>query len=272
MQIGAKAQIARATLTALVAVAILFFLGVVVFVLCAGLQINPFKETTTSFLLASFAGLIGVAAVLVLLNVAANVSMIADAQIAELNVEPRRPFLRRWIVGFFAVAVLLTGLVFTGTYLSKERYLAVVRGQAEDVLNENKDMLEEIDRLLASGKVEDYKRITEINKYLKNQRSGLPDLTIIYPGKFENKLVFYQVGSYFPGNIEKAIYDPSYFQCTKNLDCEFLKRFFSGENVEALEKYTVRDDRFYIYIPHAGKESRFVLLFDRRNSYGKLGS
>ena len=52
------------------------------------LQINPFKEITTSFLIAAFLGLIGIATVLVLLNVATSVSLIADAKIADLNLAP----------------------------------------------------------------------------------------------------------------------------------------------------------------------------------------
>jgi hypothetical protein len=81
MEQGAKAQIAKLTLTLLTVVVFALFLGVLV--LCAGLQINPFRETTTTFLIASFIGLIGVAAVLVLLNVATNISLIADAKISE---------------------------------------------------------------------------------------------------------------------------------------------------------------------------------------------
>lgn len=77
MELDTKAQIAKATLNLLTAVVGLFLLGVLVLVLCAGLQINPFKETTTSFLIAVFVGLIGVATVLVLLNVATNISLIA---------------------------------------------------------------------------------------------------------------------------------------------------------------------------------------------------
>src|SRR5437762_5965585 len=118
MQPGTKVQIARTTLSLLTLVASLFLLGVLVLVLCVGLQINPFKETTTSFLIAAFVGLIGVAAVLVLLNVATNVSLIADARIAEMKIEPRRGVLRRWSAAFLVVAVVLVGLIFGGTYLS----------------------------------------------------------------------------------------------------------------------------------------------------------
>jgi hypothetical protein len=272
LQLATKAQIARATLSLLTVVASLFFLGVLVLVLCAGLQINPFRETTTSFLLAAFAGLTGIAAVLVLLNVATNMSLIADAKIIELKLEPQPGALRKWLVAFVVTAAALAGLVFGGTYLSKERYLGIVRTQADEVLNNNKSLLEEISRRLASGKHEDYQRINEIRNFLQNQRSGLPQLTVIYSGKFADKMTFYSVNQYYPYNQENRIYVPTYFTCTEKLDCDYLTRFFSGEKASTLQKYTVRDDQFYIYIPFVGSDTRFVLLFDRRNSYGKIGS
>jgi len=272
MELKTKAQIARATLSLLVVVASLFFLGVLVLVLCAGLEINPFRETTTSFLVAAFAGLAGVAAVLVLLNVVTNISLIADAKIAELRIEPRQGVLGKWLIAFGLAAAALVTLVFGGTYLSKERFLGVVHTQANEVLRANKNLLAEISRLLASGKSEDYRRIAEIRTFLQNQRSGLPQLTVIYSGKFADKLAFYRINEYYPENQETRAYAPTYFTCTQNLDCEYLTRFFSGEKVDILQKYTLRDDQFYIYIPFIGNEARFVLLFDRRNSYGKFGS
>jgi hypothetical protein len=272
MELDTKAQIAKTTLSLLTVVVGLFLLGVLVLVLCAGLEINPFRETTTSFLIAAFVGLIGIAAVLVLLNVATNVSLIADAKIAELKIEPRPTSLRKWFMAFLGVAIVLVSLVFGGTYLSKERYLAVVHSQADEVLKQNESLLEEVSRLLASGKPEDYKRIFDIRAFLENQRSGLPQLTLVYSGKFDDKLAFYKVGEYFPGDVEKKTYSPSYFACTRNVDCDYLTRFFSGANVEVLRKYTFREDQFYIYIPFTGKEARFVLLFQSRNSYGKIGS
>jgi hypothetical protein len=272
MQLEAKAQIAKTTLSLLTLVASLFFLGVLVLVLCVGLQINPFRETTTSFLVATFVGLIGVAAILVLLNVATNISLLADAKIAELKIEPSNKLVKKWVGIFFVVAFALVAIVFAGTYLSKERYLAVVHSQADEVLSANKSALEEISRLLASNRYEDYKQISEIRNFLENQRSGLPQLTVIYSGKFADKLVFYKLEGYFPDDPQHRTYNPTYFPCTQNVDCRYLTKFFSGEQVAVLEKYTVRDDQFYIYIPFAGKESRFILLFNRTNSYGKIGS
>ena len=125
---------------------------------------------------------------------------------------------------------------------------------------------------MSSGQYDDYERISGIRDFLANQRSGLPQLTVIYSSKFADKLAFYKISDYFPRDPQNKIYTPTYFQCSQNLDCDYLKRFFSGAKVSALEKYTVRDDQFYIYVPVIGEKARFVLLFSRTNTYGKLGS
>lgn len=272
MNLETKAQISRSTLSLLIAVISLFLLGGLVCVLCAGFNINPFKETTTSFLIAAFVGVIGIVMVLVLLNVATGISLIAEARIAELKIEPRAGLLQKWVIAFFAVAIILTGIIFGGTYVSKDRYLAVVQANADEVLKENESLLAEMSRLLASGKPADFKRIYEIRDFLVNRRSGLPELTMVYSGKFTDKLALYEVGSYFSGDVGKDTYTPRYFSCTRNLDCDYLNRFFTGEKVEVLRKYTIRDSQFRIYIPYTGNESRFILVFDSRNSYGKIGS
>jgi hypothetical protein len=171
------------------------------------------------------------------------------------------------------VAIAAIVLIFGGTYLSKERYLAVVHRQADEVLQTNNNLVDEISRLLASGKPEDFKRIIEIRNYLQSQRSGLPSLTIIYSGRFADKLALYRVGDYVSETKETGItYSPSYYTCTQNVDCDYLSRFFASGQAQILQKYTMRDDQFYIYIPYTGKERKFVMLFERRNQYGKLGS
>jgi hypothetical protein len=271
MRLETKAHVGRFTLSLLVAVTWLFCLGVIVLVLCTGFGINPFRETTTSFLLAAFAGLIGAAAVLVLLNVATNLSLIADAKIAELSIATRPGALKKWMIGFGLAVAILVGLIFGGTYLSKRRFLAVVHAQADDVLSANKSLLEEISRRLASGEPEDYKRIVEIRNFLQNQRSGLPNLTVIYSGKFGDKLAFYKLNEYLPYTVNGSL-APTYFTCTQDIDCDYLAKFFSGEKVGVLQKSSLRDDQFYIYVPYVGSDARFVLLFDRANYYGKIGS
>jgi hypothetical protein len=272
MKLQTKIQLSKVTFSLLALVASIFLLGVLVFVLCVGLQINPFEQATSAFLLTAFVGLIGVIAVLVLFNVATNINLIAEAKIAKLNVESGSRVFTRYGIIFAVTALLLVGMIFVGTYLSKEKYVAIVRAQANEVLQENDDLLEKIGALLTSGKVADFKKLYDIREFLERQRSGLPQLAIIYASDFEGKPALYAIRRSFGGNVEKDIYVPNYFECTKGLDCDYLKRFFSGEDVGILQQSTFRDDNCYIYIPHVGKDARFILLFRRENSYGKIGS
>lgn len=272
MNLETKAQIARSSLFLLIVVIGLVFLGALVCILCAGLDINPFRETTTSFLVAAFVGLIGIVAALFLLNVATDISMIADASIAGLNIQPRADALKKWVIAFFAAAFVLVALIFGGTYFSRVRYLDVVQDQANEVLKENENLLAEISQRLAAGQAADFNRISDIRNFLANQRSGLPNMTIIYSGKFSNKLALYQVSEFYSGVTERNTYQPVYFECTRKLDCDYLKTFFSGNKVDVLKKSTIRGSQFNIYVPYIGKEARFVLMFGSSNSYGKIGS
>ena len=272
MKLETKVQVAKTSLSVLIYIVVLFLLGVVVLVVCAGLQINPFRETTTSFLLALFTGLIGVAAILVLLNVATNISLIADARIAQLQVEPRPGILKKWVVMFVCAAAALVGLVFIGTYLSKERYLQVVGQQVNEVVKDNRPSFEEIGHLLVAGKPEDFKRIGEIHNYLVTRKPDLSQLTIIYSGKIGDKLVFYREAGDYYYNPESRKDPRTYYTCTPKIDCDYLNKFFAGASVDILRKYTMRNDRFYFYVPVSTSDSRFVLLFERWNSYGKIGS
>jgi hypothetical protein len=266
-----KVEIAHMTLFLLTVVAALFVLGIVVLVLCAGLRLNPFRERTTSFLLAVFGGLIGLASILVLLNIATNISLIADAKIAGANVLPDANVLTRWIPSFLGTALAVVSVIFAATHFSRKKFLQIVRAQADDVLKRNEGLVKEISSRLAASQPSDYKRVWEIREFLKNQRSDLPDLAVIYSGKFADKLALYQIETYYSGNEEKNTYTPKYFACTQNLDCEYLTEFFSGTKVDVLQNCTSGND-FCIYIPIVGSESRFVLLFERKSYYGKFGS
>lgn len=271
MNIRTKLQLSRISFFLLTLVTFLFLLGILVLVLCFGLQINPFGQMTSTFLLTVFIGLIGAVAVLVLFNVATSINLIADVKMSESKIETSGGGLKKWIAVFSVTAATLACIVVAGTYVSKYRYLAVVRSQADEVLKQNADLLESIASLLASGKYADFKKAHEICNFLEHQRSGFPKLEIIYAGDYDGRMVNYKIDGYFGGNAGRTAYAPSYFRCSKGLDCDYLKRFFSGEKVDAMQKFTFRDDQFYIYVPYIGKESRFVLLFNKQNRYGKSG-
>lgn len=247
-------------------------MGILVLVMCAGLSINPFKKKTTTFLLAFFGGLIGLASILVLLNLATNISIIADARFATNNIAPPTEILLKWIPGFFAFAGAIVGAIFVSTRIARLKKLQTLRNSIDQMLEQNEDMLEKISGKLASGERQDMQQVCDIREYIKNQRADFPDLTIIFPGTFERRVTFHYLDKYTHISEEKDAqkFTAKYFACTPNYDCEFLNSFFSGEPAETLQHGS--DNDFKIYVPIKGKETRFVLLFSQRDTFGKIGS
>ena len=63
-------------------------------------------------------------------------------------------------------------------------------------------------------------------------------------------------------------YQPVFYTHLEKVDCDYLNRFFRGENIAAIQETTLREDRYYIEI--LTNSSRYVLLFESWNSYGKI--
>lgn len=278
MLLQTKARLSRATLILLCWVAVAFILGVSVLTLCAGLNINPFHERATTLLFAAFFGLIGAAFGLFLLNVAINISIIADARISELpSTNSQASIPKKWIIYTLAAALLVTTFLVGSSYFSKKTYMSLVRSQAEDILQHNSSLLDQIaTKLAANGDARDYKEISDILKFLQSQRANLPNITLLYSGTFASKTTYYQLtgdGRYSleapkPGDS----YAHVYFSCKPEIDCEYIQNFFSGNNAEPMEHFSFRSDEFTIYLPYVINGKRFILLFARWNRYGKLGS
>ncbi len=273
MNIQTKAQIAKLTLALLTLVATLFLLALVVIVVCAGFQINPFKQETTTFLWFAFVGLIGLATMLVLLNVATNISLIADAKIAELKLESNPRLIKKYVIGLCLAVMGIVAFIFVGTSLSQQNELNNVRAKADEVLKENDKSITDIAAALASGQSDDYTRISQICRFLQERRRGLPRVSVIYSGKFEDKPALFQIQSGHRSIVNPEKYDPEYFSCTQDFDCDYLNSFFAGKNVAVMQKFSKEDQNaFCIYIPIVRKDTRFILTFDRRNYYPNYGS
>lgn len=269
MRLETKIQLSSLSLRALSLAAALFVVGLFVIVLCLGLGVNPFREQTTSLLISSFMGLIGLCTVSVLLSVAANLSILADVRLASTGVAPPR-FPAMWLLILGVVSIIIAAGIGASTYYSKQRYLTVVLGQALEVATENSDIIEDIARLSAKTDLESYTQIAKKVQYLKSQREGLPDLQIIFQSQRGGKLSLRRAGDY--NYSSQTAFEPPYYACRKEVDCDYLKAFFDGKNVKSKSDYTLKDDMFYVYLPVVTSAGRIVLLFDKQNHYGKVGS
>jgi len=270
MRTDIKFHISKLSLIILITLSALFILSTAVLALCAGLKINPFKESTSVFLISVYMGAIGLGVATFLLNIAINVSLIAETKVAQSNSSEAKSKIKFWlyIIGGITAATMI--VILAGTVLSEKKYLSIVHQQANEVLNNNDDLLSKIGTLL-SNDTKNMPAIADINKFLANQRADLPQLTLIYSGNFEGKMALYELGTYFSEN-DKGIALRTYYQCSKSIDCDYLKSFFSGNSAEILQRNTRRNDMFWIYFPFERGGSKFVFMFKKHQNYGKIGS
>ncbi len=271
MNIETKAQLSKTTLYVLMLVASCIIVGTVVIILCTGLSINPFRERTSGFLVASFMGLIGIAFVSLFLNVAANLSLLAEAKILEQRVDASRHGLRPWFIGVALATFSGIAVVAGGARLSERKFLAVVRGQAEEILSENDDAVVKIGVALKAKRLEALSDMPDLIHFLESRRRDLPDLELIYAGEFQGKRALRVIRKYNWNGPQAQKAPPPYFECDRSVDCDYLSRFFDGQKSDVLEKISDRDS-YRIYFPEERDGMRFVLLFGRTQSYGKLGS
>lgn len=273
MRIETKIQISKSTLTLLTGIISLFAVGTIVITICAGLGINPFKARTTVFLMSVFMGSIGLAFAALCLNIAANLNLVVDSKLNQLNPEPTRGGLKKWGSILIGIVIFSILVIVLGTISSERRFLNVVHTQAKTLIDENQSLITKLTTLLQDGSPAALKQVGPILKFFENQRKGLPSVTLIYSGIFEDKMALYRINDYFPTS-NKEEFSPTYFQCTQKLDCEYLKDFFSGKKMDPLRKFIRDDDSFFIYMPFQSEEakSRFILLFGREQHYGKYGS
>jgi hypothetical protein len=268
MDTKTKQSFSTFTFYLLLGVGAVFLVGVIDLVLCTGLKINPFTERATTLLFAAFIGLIGIAIVTFLLNVAANLSLLAESKNGPA---PARPFpMKMFAILFGLVAFSSVALIAGGTWASERRFLAVVEKQTEEILSQNKDLVARLGVLIQGQSRKEFEEVSSILHFLGSQRRNLPNLTLIYDGTFENKPALYQANAYLPKDV--GPYVPRYYECYQERDCQYLKDFFSGKQPPKLSSFSRSSGTFYIYYPVETGKRRFILLLERNNSYGKLGS
>lgn len=271
MRIESKAQLSKVTLILLILITCFFTMGIILGVVAITFHLNPFREMTTTFLMMAFLGSIGLATATLFLNVATNLSLIADSKISELKLSSKQNGLRPWFIGLSGVTVIVLAFIVLGSTYSEKTSLKVTQSQVNEVLNENKDLLNQVAKLIQDGSAPKIKKVSEIIRFLRNQRAGLPYLTLIYSGSFEDRLALYEMSDSFSAD-EKGTFQPRYYQCTQEIDCTYLRDFFKTGNLQTMEKLVRKTNAFYIYFPFQIDGVRFVLLFTRYQNYGKIGS
>lgn len=256
-------------------IAAFFIVATVIFVICASFSLNPFRQTATQLMIYVFTGATCIAFVSLFLNVATNISLIADAKISEVkSANQNTKSAHKWFIGFAAFCILVGTFVVLSSIWSEKRQLEVVTTTAADVVEQNKEVITSIAGILAQKDNKHFLEISPKLNFIEKQRAGLPDLRLLYQGNFEGRPATYEIESYnyYSGPKKDEVYNPKYYSCEKGTDCEYLNDFFAGRINNKLKNYQRHKDEYSVYIPVVEGKARFILLFKKYERYGKVGS
>ncbi len=242
----------------------IWFLG---FIISNTFDLNVFSEKTSDF----FISLFGTALVLVFcsafLNISINISIIADSK--SYTIPGVKSQTGRYLLfGFLGVVLFVTGALFAGDYYSRKILKSNLYQECKDLIDRNNKILNDL-----SIDIKEKSKVFEIPKilgFLENQKKEFPTVTLILPVEYKDQLTFIKINSWSDSvNLAKDYYNLSVYPCEK-FDCDYLTQIFTTSDTTYL-LWTSKNN-YRLYFPIKKNDTKFILLFDKTERYGRAGS
>ncbi|OFW88638.1 MAG: hypothetical protein A3B66_00090 [Alphaproteobacteria bacterium RIFCSPHIGHO2_02_FULL_46_13] len=281
INIKTYSDVSRWTLTGIMFIACCTIASVIVMVMTGVLQFVPFNEKTTVALLAAFMGGIGLCALLLVLNIASNVSLIATVNLQtngeSLIRNQQHSSFRKWIIFTVLISILGISVTIAGTIYSKQKFKNIFLAQSQTIINENTDLFKKIAQQIPNTEDENHKikysawkNISSALKIIESQKPNIPSANIIWSKKVLGKTVYDYAGSYsanWGSNDSDALY-----KCNSVTTCAWITDFFEGKEVTPLFESAFMKDTYEYYYPIEIGDQKIILLLERHQTYGKVGS
>lgn len=260
------ANLATWIMIATVGLIILWFIG---FIVSNTFNLNVFTSRTTEF----FFSIIGFAFVLVacaaILNISLNISLIADSKIQDLKLDQTKTiFNKKFFFSSGLLILTLIGFLFIGDYLTRQNEKNKLVTEAKDLIDRYEQSIDELTLFIQDTAT--VGKVPEILKFLSNQKSEFPTVTLLTSDQYKNETVYLQVTSWTSEKtLKEPYFDYSFYKCSK-VDCEYLKKVFENGNNDSYLWTEKNDYKFYFPVEKNGK--KIILLFTKYERYGKIGS
>lgn len=253
------------TMVITISVIAIWFIG---FVVANTFDLNVFTKRTSDFMF----GFIGFAAVLVLcsaiLNISLNIGLIADSKVQEIKTEGENLVGKKFYLAFLLGIIALITFLFIGDFLTRKNEENKLVDAADYIVETYSESISKIGPSLTdTSKVG---QIPEILKFLSNQKSEFPSVTLLTSGKYDGQLTFLEILHW---KSEKSLKEPlfgnSFYKC-QDYDCEYLQDLFTGKTTESMF-WTEKND-YKLYYPFTENNTKYILLFTKYQRHGKVGS
>ena len=250
-----------------VAIVALFFFG---FLLTNTFDLKVFANKSTDFILTLFGASLVIVICGAFLNISLNIGIIADSKSKDMDedIVVNRPNRKRILAITISLLILIGGFLFVGDTLTRLKEKKVLTKQCEEIILQSDSSIIQISKSLTDTSL--IGDVPEILEYLANQKEEFPNIQLITSETYKGQLVLLCIHSLTdPVDLKKPLYGNSLY-ASNQYDGDYLKSIFTSENKEIY--FWSKGDDYKLYYPIDKGGKKYVFLFSKSNSYGKLGS
>lgn len=243
----------------------IWFIG---FVVANTFDLNVFTKRTSDFMF----GFIGFSAVLVLcsaiLNISLNIGLIADSKVQEMKTEGSNILGKKFYFASLTGITALITFLFIGDFLTRKNEENKLVDAADYIIETYSESISKIGPSLTdTSKVA---QIPEILRFLSNQKTEFPSVTLLTSGKYDGQLTYLEISkSGYEKSLKQPLFGNSFYKC-QDYDCEYLKDLFTGKTTKPL--FWTKKNNYKLYYPFIENNTKYILLFTKYQRHGKVGS
>lgn len=267
MTVKTKAAIVNLTnvvMLVIVGLIILFFIG---FIISMTFSLNVFTEKTSTFIITFMSSAFGLILCSAILNISLNISIIADSKVFEMQPGAKTVINKKYILIFIGIIACLVIVLFAGDFITRYYEKSKLIRQADELTIRYDQSIKSIPSALRDTNI--IEKIPETLKLLSNQSSSYNSVQIILSDTYDGQLTFISID---PHDSEKKLkekyFGNSFYKCDD--DCSYLKEYFSGNTNESF--FWTENSEYKYYKPFEIDGIKFILLFEEREQFGRIGS
>ncbi len=264
---NAKKIVKFSNIVCIIAVLLLCY-WVFTFIVMEVFGLKVFRENITQSFYLSILGILALMFGALITNVMFNLTRIAEKHNADAG-EPaggtRRSKLR--VIGFIALFPLIGGMLFCGDYLTSRKKEVMLIKSAESIVSGNKKTLDEVKGYEFTGEwigtLEDKlellsawdKNFRNVSVIVADEADGIPVLLVFGNNYHDRKAKPRKADFIFQSDLRQR---------------DYLNEVFAGERTG--KKFFSGDGEYEMFYPIENGGKVFILYFQDRQRYGKIGS
>jgi hypothetical protein len=270
MKLRTKTRIANISIWVIVVTMVivaLFFFG---FLIANTFDLNVFTSRTTTFIGTLFGASLVIVICGAFLNISLNIGIIADSKVNEITSgqKEKNTFNKKFLYAAILILIVLGGFLFLGDYLTRQNEKNKLISECEETLSRYGKSIKDLSTALTDTAL--IGEIPDILKFLSEQKQEFPGIILITSDYYKEQLTFLEITSHTEkSDLKKEMFNLSFYRCSKN-DCEYLKEVFETDKPDYF--FWSEKDNYKLYYPVTTGEKKFILLFSKYESYGKIGS